>query len=108
MNLLEKEGDYDLLYAEIPPNDVALAAAEYAKKKGIPFVADVNDLWPEAMRMIIDIPVISDIIFYSLLRDAEKVYRLASGVIGTSDEYRDRPFKRRNRDIPRETVYVGK
>lgn len=107
MNLLEKEGDYDLLYAEIPPNDVALAAAEYAKKKGIPFVADVNDLWPEAMRMIIDIPVISDIIFYSLLRDAEKVYRLASGVIGTSDEYRDRPFKRRNRDIPRETVYVG-
>ena len=73
----------------------------------IPFVADVNDLWPEAMRMIIDIPVISDIIFYSLLRDAEKVYRLASGVIGTSDEYRDRPFKRRNRDIPRETVYVG-
>ena len=86
MNLLEKEGDYDLLYAEIPPNDVALAAAEYAKKKGIPFVADVNDLWPEAMRMIIDIPVISDIIFYSLLRDAEKVYRLASGVIGTSNE----------------------
>ena len=106
-NLLEKEGDYDLLYAEIPPNDVALAAAEYAKNKGIPFVVDVNDLWPEAMRMIIDIPVISDIIFYSLLRDAEKVYRLASGVIGTSDEYRDRPFKRRNRDIPRETVYVG-
>ena len=31
--LLEKEGDYDLLYAEIPPNDVALAAAEYAKRR---------------------------------------------------------------------------
>lgn len=105
--LLEKEGDYDLLYAEIPPNDVALAAAEYAKKKGIPFVADVNDLWPEAMRMVLDIPVISDIIFYPLLRDAEKVYSLVSGVIGTSDEYRDRPFKKQDRDIPRETVYVG-
>ena len=45
MNLLEKEGDYDLLYAEIPPNDVALAAAEYAKKKGIPFVADGCQLY---------------------------------------------------------------
>ena len=33
------------------------------RRKEIPFVADVNDLWPEAMRMIIDIPVISDIIF---------------------------------------------
>src|SRR5699024_3482184 len=36
--LLEKEGDYDLIYCEIPPNDVALAAAQYAHDKGIPFV----------------------------------------------------------------------
>jgi len=105
--LLETEGDYDLLYAEIPPNDVALAAAEFAKTKGIPFVADVNDLWPEAMRMVLDIPVVSDILFHPLLRDAEKVYSLVSGVVGTSDEYRDRPFARQNRDIPRITVYVG-
>lgn len=105
--LLETEGDYDLLYAEIPPNDVALAAAQYAKKKGIPFVADVNDLWPEAMRMVLDIPVVSDILFRPLLRDAEKVYSLVSGVIGTSDEYRDRPFKNQNRNVPKETVYVG-
>lgn len=105
--LLEKEGDYDLIYAEIPPNDVALAAAQYAGKKGIPFVADVNDLWPEAMRMVLDVPVVSDLIFYPLLRDAETVYSLVSGVIGTSDEYRDRPFQKQDRDIPRETVYVG-
>lgn len=105
--LLEKEGDYDLIYAEIPPNDVALAAAEYAKEKGIPFVADVNDLWPEAMRMVIDIPILSDILFYPLQRDAEKVYSLVSGVIGTSDEYRDRPIKNQKREIPRKTVYVG-
>lgn len=105
--LLETEGDYDLLYAEIPPNDVALAAAEFAKAKGIPFVADVNDLWPEAMRMVLDIPVVSDILFHPLLRDAEKVYSLVSGVVGTSDEYRDRPFARQNREIPRITVYVG-
>lgn len=105
--LLEKEGDYDLLYAEIPPNDVALACAEYAKRKGIPFVADVNDLWPEAMRMVLDIPILSDLLFYPLQRDAEKVYSLVSGVIGTSDEYRDRPFKNRKRNVPKATVYVG-
>lgn len=105
--LLEQEGDYDLVYCEIPPNDVALAAAEYAKKKGIPFVPDVNDLWPEAMRMVVDIPVISDILFYPLKRDAEKVYSLVSGIIGTSDEYRDRPLKNQKLDVPRKTVYVG-
>lgn len=105
--LLEKEGDYDLIYCEIPPNDVALAAAEYAKKKGIPFVPDVNDLWPEAMRMVLDIPIVSDILFYPLKRDAEKVYSLVSGIVGTSDEYRDRPLKNQKLDVPRKTVYVG-
>ena len=105
--LLEKTGDYDLIYAEIPPNNVALTAAEYAHKRGIPFIADVNDLWPEAMRMVIDVPVLSMLIFYPLQREAEKVYALASGVIGTSDEYRERPFQKRKRDIPKKTVYVG-
>ncbi len=105
--LLEKEGDYDLIYCEIPPNDVALAAAKYAKKKGIPFVPDVNDLWPEAMRMVMDIPVISNVMFYPLQRDAEKVYSLVSGIVGTSDEYRDRPLKNQKLDVPKVTVYVG-
>lgn len=105
--LLEKEGDYDLIYVEIPPNDVALAAAEYAHRNKIPFVADVNDLWPEAMRMVFDIPIVSDLLFYPLKRDAEKVYSLTSGVIGTSDEYRDRPFLNQKRDALKETVYVG-
>ena len=99
--------DYDLIYAEIPPNDVALAAAEYARDQGIPFVADVNDLWPEAMRMVLDVPVISDILFRPLQRDAEKVYSLVSGVVGTSDEYRDRPFQNQQRQVPKVTVYVG-
>ena len=90
--LLEKEGDYDLLYA---------------KRRGIPFVADVNDLWPEAMRMVLDIPVVSSILFHPLQRDAEKVYSLVSGVIGTSDEYRDRPFQNQKREVPKATVYVG-
>lgn len=105
--LLEKEGNYDLIYCEIPPNDVALAAAEYAEKKGIPFVPDVNDLWPEAMRMVLDVPVVSDVLFYPLLRDAEKVYSKVSGIIGTSDEYRDRPLKKQNLNVPKKTVYVG-
>lgn len=96
-----------MIYCEIPPNDVALAAAEYAKEKGIPFVPDVNDLWPEAMRMVLDVPVISDVLFYPLLRDAEKVYALVSGIIGTSDEYRDRPLKHQKLDVPKKTVYVG-
>ena len=85
MVLLEKEGNYDLIYCEVPPNDVALAAAIYAKKKGIPFVADINELWPEAMHMVLDVPIVSDVIFHPLQRDIEKVYSMVSGIVGTSE-----------------------
>lgn len=100
-------GEYDLIYAEIPPNDVARACAECADKMGIPFVADINDLWPEAMRMVVNVPVVSDIAFYPFARDARVVYRLLSGAVGTSDEYAARPAADRERPYPKATVYVG-
>lgn len=98
---------YSLIYAEIPPNDVARVCAEVAHAHGIPFVADINDLWPEAMRMAIDIPVLSDIAFYPFARDAKKTYRLLSAAVGTSDEYAARPLRDRTKPCPARTVYVG-
>lgn len=98
---------YDLIYAEIPPNDVARVCGEVAQEHGIPFIVDVNDLWPEAMRMALNVPVVSDMLFAPFARDAKHVYRLMTAAVGTSDEYAMRP--REDRDAPYEhlTVYVG-
>ena len=100
-------GTYDLIYAEIPPNDVARACAEAANALHIPFVADINDLWPEAMRMVVDVPVVSDLAFYPFARDAKRVYQLLAAAVGTSDEYAARPAKDREKPYPHATVYVG-
>ena len=100
-------GQYALIYSEIPPNDVALACARAAQRDGIPYVADINDLWPEAMRMVVDIPVVSDVMFHGFTRDAHKVYRLLSGAVGTSDEYAARPALDRVEPYPHVTCYVG-
>lgn len=105
--VLDAAGPFDLIYSELPPNDVALAAANYAKSKSIPFVADVNDLWPEAMRMVLDIPIVSSILFYSLSRDAKDVYSKLSAVVGTSDEYALRPYSNCDPSIEHITIYVG-
>ncbi len=98
---------YDLIYSLIPMNDMARTCAEVAAKQGVPFIVDVNDLWPEAMRMAVDIPVLSDIAFAPFARDAKRVYELASAVVGTSDEYADRPAKDRTKPYIKRTVYVG-
>lgn len=103
------EGDhgYDLIYSQIPPNDITLAIGKVAKRYGIPFVIDVNDLWPEAFRIALDVPVLSDIAFHPFYRQAKAAYDLADAIVGTSDEYASRGFKERRQDIPKVVVYVG-
>lgn len=103
----KKHIDYDLLYVAIPPNNAAAEAVKAANINNIPCIVDVEDLWPEAMKMVFNIPIASDIIYYPFIRDAKKVYKKCDGIIGTADIYRDEIYKYVNRDIPRETVYVG-
>ena len=100
-------GRYSLIYSEIPPNDMALTCAKFAKSEGIPYVADINDLWPEAMRMALNVPVLSDVAFYPFARDAHKVYGLLDAVVGTSDEYAARAGRDRKDPYKHITVYVG-
>lgn len=99
--------DYDLIYCQIPPNDVAREIGKAAQKFNIPFVVDVNDLWPEAFRVAFDVPVLSDILFAPFYRQAKAVYQMADAIVGTSDEYRERGLRDARAGIPSETVYVG-
>lgn len=100
-------GKYDVIYCSIPANNIAKAVAKFCRKQDLPLIVDIEDLWPEAMKMVMDIPVISDILYYPMKRDAEFVYSVADAVIGTSDEYAGRAVKYHKRDIPIYTVYVG-
>ncbi len=98
---------YDLVYNDIPDNHVSALSAKYAKKNNIPFVIDVEDLWPKAMRMAFNVPVISDICFSYFSHDAKTAYSLSSAVIGSSDCYRDDSLNY-GIEIPvKKTVYVG-
>ena len=78
----ESDHAYDLIYSQIPPNDITLAIA-------------------------LDVPVLSDIAFFPFYRQAKAAYNLADAIVGTSDEYASRGFKDRAQDIPKVVVYVG-
>lgn len=100
---------YDLIYCIIPDNKMAAMVAKYAKKNEIKIIIDVEDLWPEAMQMVLSLPSFLDyILFKSFRKNAKIAYEIADGIIGTSDEYRDIPetkygIKTQNK----KTVYVG-
>lgn len=99
--------EYDVVYVAIPANNISAMVTSICKKKEIPVVVDIEDLWPEAMSMVIKNRAVRKILLHSFERDAEITYKNADGVIGTSEDYTDRAFKKRKRDIPAETVYVG-
>lgn len=108
LQYFEQHGNqYDAVYCTVPANNIAAGVSQYCKKNQIPFIADIEDLWPEAMRMAFNVPILSNLVFYPFKRDAEIVYRNADAVIGTSDEYTTRAFKYQKRNIPHQTVYVG-
>lgn len=98
---------YALIYCVIPPNVLSAKVSRYCHRNNVPCIIDVEDLWPEAMKMVFKIPILRNILFYPYWKDAETTYRYASGVVGTSDEYTMRAFKNREQDIPKATVYVG-
>src|SRR5690606_36369798 len=56
----------DIIYCSIPPLNTALVTAKYAVKNNIRCVLDVQDLWPVAFKMVFNVLMISDTLFFPL------------------------------------------
>lgn len=98
---------YDAIYCSIPANDVAAKVGKYCSQKEIPFIVDIEDLWPEAMEMAVHNKWLRKLIFPYFMRDAEAAYACADAVVGTSQDYTERATLYNHRSIPSKTVYVG-
>lgn len=105
--LLNNIQKYDVVYVAIPANNIAAMVTSVCKEYCVPVVVDIEDLWPEAMSMVIKNNFLRKILLYSFERDAETTYRNADGIIGTSEDYTERAFRNRDKNIPAKTVYVG-
>ena len=75
----------DLIYQVAPTLEAADFVGKYANKNNIPFVLDVQDLWPEAFKMAINIPVLSDILFLPFTIRANSAYKRADAVCAVSE-----------------------
>lgn len=80
----------DVIYCAVPSLDVAKVAAKYAENNDIKFIIDIQDLWPEAFKMVFNVPVISDIIFYPMKKTADYIYSKASSIVAVSKTYANR------------------
>lgn len=92
----KKEEKPDLIYCSVPSLDVAYEAIKYGNKNNIRCIIDVQDLWPESFKMAINIPVISDIIFYPMMRKANYIYSHSDEVVAVSQTFVKRTLENNN------------
>lgn len=97
----------NVIYCSVPSLDVAAVAATYAKKNNIKFIIDVQDLWPEAFKMVFNIPVVSNVVFYPMKRKAEYIYKTANEIIAVSTTYANRAIEINSKIHKGYTVFLG-
>lgn len=90
LNETYKARKIDVIYCAIPPLVAALFTANYCKKHKIKFIIDIQDLWPEAFQMVLNIPIISNIVFAPFNWIANSIYKRADAIIAVSQTYVDR------------------
>lgn len=97
----------DIIYCAVPSLNVAKVAAKYARKNDIRFIIDIQDLWPEAFKMVFNIPLISDMLFCPMKRQANYIYKTADEIVAVSQTYVDRALKNNKKCKSGNSVYLG-
>lgn len=97
----------DVIYCAVPSLDVAYEAAQYAKENEVKFVLDIQDLWPEAFEMVLDVPVVSKLVFSPLRRRADYIYRTADRIAAVSQTYVDRALRVSEKCRSGDAVFLG-
>ena len=98
---------FDVIYVSMPIAELGIVASSYALKIKASFIIDVNDIWPEAMEMLLPFPTLGKILFYPMKRLADKVYSRANAIIGVSQTFVDRALRVNKIATRAEAVYLG-
>jgi glycosyltransferase involved in cell wall biosynthesis len=104
---LQKRKKPDLIYCSVPSLDVAATAAKFAKDNNVKFVVDIQDLWPEAFRMVFSIPIISNVIFYPMKKKADYIYKAADDIVAVSQTYLNRALEVNSKVSEEKVVFLG-
>ncbi len=97
----------DVIYCAIPSLTGPNLIAKYCEKNNIRFVIDVQDLWPEAFKMVFNVPVVSGIVFAPFSVLANGIYKRADAICGVSDTYCSRALRVNKKCAKSATVFLG-
>lgn len=104
LNSLEKP---DCVYCAVPSLTAAFLTSKYCKKHKIPFIIDVQDLWPEAFALAIKSRFLQRILFAPMFWVADSIYNSADLVLAVSETYKERALEKNKKCRDSLCVYLG-
>ena len=104
---LDERTKPDVCYCAVPSLDVAYSVAKYCKRNHVRFIVDIQDLWPEAFKMVFRVPVVSELLFAPMQKQADQIYALADAVVAVSQTYSDRAMRVNKKCKAPTVVFLG-
>lgn len=104
---LKKRKKPDVIYCAIPSLTGPNLVAKYCEKEKIRFVIDVQDLWPEAFQMVLNIPILSNVLFGPFNALANGIYKRADAICAVSNTYCQRAKSVNSKCTETTTVFLG-
>lgn len=90
---LNSREDIELIYCAVPSINTGNIVSRFCKKNKIEYILDIQDLWPEAFKMVFNPPVIGKLLYAPMKRKINEVYRGTKHIIAVSQTYLDRATK---------------
>lgn len=104
---MKKRKKPDVVYCAVPSLTGPNLVAKYCEKEHIRFIIDVQDLWPEAFQMVLNVPVVNNIIFAPFMAIADGIYKRADAICAVSDTYCQRAARVNKKVKNTTTVFLG-
>lgn len=105
--LKDHKDNYDMIYISLPTLHLAGSVRKFCEDNNIKIIIDVNDLWPEAFRIVFKNNILYRICTFPIKKLADKGYKSADCVIAVSDEYKNRALLYNQKAVTSKTVYLG-
>ncbi|WIV12079.1 glycosyltransferase family 4 protein [Proteiniborus sp. MB09-C3] len=106
--LIKRMPKPDVIYSAYPTMSAAHAVGRYARKNKIPFIIDIQDTWPESISSAIDTEkLLVKLLMWPFTKLANRIYKMADGVIGVSKTYAERANVKGTRCKVFIPVYIG-
>ncbi|MDC7286387.1 glycosyltransferase family 4 protein [Blautia schinkii] len=98
---------FDIVYISWPTYYLAKHIRKYCDAYGIKLVIDINDLWPDSLKMVIKNNTLYDLLTKKFQNNTKVSFSNADGIVAVSEEYLQLACKDNTRATEKLAVYIG-